>query len=973
MRRFLLSLSFVTLLLAAPQCAFSQSADTSDLFLNAYMANEQGEHMESSGDPQKALSKYRYAASLLDQIAREDPKWQPIVVDYRKKKVSENITRLQQQIAAEAPTPSAPIEGELPQRDNSSGLTQGVPQTSGATSAATGGGMSQQVRDQLDQLQNDLRESRQKLKTVENQKEDLAGKLDDALKQLDRTKISDVELKGQLKQAQDAYQNSLTDHSQSAGSQKDLQTKVSQLQTALKNAEADRDAANEQNAAETRRAKTQETAEAELKTQLKQAQDALAARSQPNAAQSAAQKALETRVAQLETALKNTEADRDAADEENADYARRNAKAHEATAEVAKERDAANSHAKDMEAKYADASKLASQLDAANKKIAALTRSRDDATEHANDLDKQLAATAETAAKLADAQKQITTLKADNAEVLQKDTDISGKLADARKQIDQLTGDRDSARQQITKLDGKLADAQKEIVAVKSDRDQIAAQRDQALADLGKAREAAKHVDQLIAQNASLMQKVAADEKVIQDFKSDSPQKDKEIADLRKEVSDTKALLTATQQDRDNVQSTLNDLQQQYDSTSAELVDLKANTAVSSSEKKTLTDENDLLRGIVLRELKQQAHRDQAKRLVMSELSQLQIQSDTLLQQIDLLGQPVVQLTDKEKGLFKDPSIDLPDADDSTMAISIAAPKRTATIHQAIPVPATAEDSLPAKTGTAAPLPSAAPDTAANSPAPAAPAAPAASPSAAPMELAKRTSASSPEAALNSAPSAPSTEKPAPATETPAPAASPADASHPDTAATGNPMVPTDLMDDAKAAKEAFERNQYRDAEKVYERMLTKAPNNVYVLSNLGVVYFRNQKFKLAEESLQKAIAVAPEDTFSHCTLGIVYYQEKRYDDAINSLTRALAINPKYAVAHNYLGITASQKGWQEAALKELETAIDLDPNYGDACFNLAVVYAMQQPPNKDMARKYYKRATDLGAEPDAGLEQLVK
>ena len=59
--------------------------------------------------------------------------------------------------------------------------------------------------------------------------------------------------------------------------------------------------------------------------------------------------------------------------------------------------------------------------------------------------------------------------------------------------------------------------------------------------------------------------------------------------------------------------------------------------------------------------------------------------------------------------------------------------------------------------------------------------------------------------------------------------------------------------------------------------------------------------------------------------------------------------------------------------MKELETAIDLDPNYGDACFNLAVVYAMQSPPNKDLARKYYKRATDLGAEPDAGLEQLVK
>jgi tetratricopeptide (TPR) repeat protein len=229
------------------------------------------------------------------------------------------------------------------------------------------------------------------------------------------------------------------------------------------------------------------------------------------------------------------------------------------------------------------------------------------------------------------------------------------------------------------------------------------------------------------------------------------------------------------------------------------------------------------------------------------------------------------------------------------------------------------------------------------------------------MEMARRTATSSPEDAIShTTPPTDSSQTGVPSSQTP----------H-----GGNisPTVPQDLMDDAKAAKEAFERAQYRDAEKIYERMLTKAPNNVYILSNLGVVYFRNEKWKLAEESLQKAIAVAPQDTFSHCTLGIVYYQEKRYDDAINSLTRALAIDPKYAVAHNYLGITASQKGWQEAAMKELETAIDLDPNYGDACFNLAVVYAMQNPPNKDMARKYYKRATDLGAEPDASLEQLVK
>ncbi len=135
----------------------------------------------------------------------------------------------------------------------------------------------------------------------------------------------------------------------------------------------------------------------------------------------------------------------------------------------------------------------------------------------------------------------------------------------------------------------------------------------------------------------------------------------------------------------------------------------------------------------------------------------------------------------------------------------------------------------------------------------------------------------------------------------------------------------------------------------------------------------RAAKYKPAEDTFKKAIAVAPEDGFSHCTLGIVYYSQGKYDEAVNELTKALALNPKNATAHNYLGITASQKGWQEAAQKELETATDLDPNYADAHFNLAVVFAMQTPPNKENARKYYKRATELGAEADSALEQLIK
>ncbi len=195
----------------------------------------------------------------------------------------------------------------------------------------------------------------------------------------------------------------------------------------------------------------------------------------------------------------------------------------------------------------------------------------------------------------------------------------------------------------------------------------------------------------------------------------------------------------------------------------------------------------------------------------------------------------------------------------------------------------------------------------------------------------------------------------------------------PEVGATFKPGVPPDLMPLAREAKASFDKGNFKQAEKQYQAILTKSPNNLYSLSNLGVVLFRNGKLKAAELTLKKAIALAPQDEFTHTTLGIVYYQQSKFDDALSELTKSLAINPKSATAHNYLGITASQKGWQEAAEKEMLAAIEVNPEYADAHFNLAVVYSTSQPPAKELARRHYEKALALGAAPDPSLDKLLR
>jgi Flp pilus assembly protein TadD/uncharacterized coiled-coil DUF342 family protein len=716
------------MLVVVAVCAFSaitqatshaQSGDPADLFLNAYLAFQQGEKLEASGQYRAALSKYRYSGSVLEQLQSKNDKWQPLIVEYRRKKIAESISQLEGKLAQEdqqAPDYPTDAQGEvadapLPEREE-------APSVSVAPSEFSAPG---DVQNRLAQLQEELKQSREQLRTVQREKEELASQLNDTMQQLNKAKVNDAELR----------------------------SKVTQLEVALQNARADRDASDT--------------------------------------------KALRAEIERLRNMLADARADRDVADEET--------------------------------------------------------------------------------------------------------KEMSGRLSKARQQIASLEQERQS----------------------------IAQERDKAVAELAEAKKAQEQVEKLIADNSSLMEKLAQAEKTIQDFKSETPEKDSQIANLRQEVGEVRQQLAAAQQQSQEYQTTIADLQAKLETANADLAKAKTSGA-SSEEMKQLAHENELLRGIVMRQLKDQARREQAKKLVLSELQKLEVQSDVLMQQIDYLGQPVVQLSDEEKALLKVPEVKMADKDESSMALEIAAAKPGAS-----PGPTNEFDVAKANN----------------------------------LELASRTTP--PTDFDRGTPSA------SPAPEEPKAAEQPRGESAPEVETTLTPKVPEELLPLARQAREHFEKGEYREAEKIYEKILSKVPNNLYALSNLGVVRFRAGKMKLAEEAFKKAIAVEPEDSFSRSTLGIVFYSQAKYDEAITELTKALAINPRNPTAHNYLGITASQKGWQEAARKELETAVALDPNYSDAHFNLAVIFATQQPPDKEQARRHYDKAVELGAEPDPALEQLIQ
>ena len=87
---FFLALSLV---LGFTPARAAAANDPGDLFVNAYMSVQQGEKLEQSGNLKGALTKLRYAATVLDQIAAASPTWQPQIVSYRKSRTAEAIVR----------------------------------------------------------------------------------------------------------------------------------------------------------------------------------------------------------------------------------------------------------------------------------------------------------------------------------------------------------------------------------------------------------------------------------------------------------------------------------------------------------------------------------------------------------------------------------------------------------------------------------------------------------------------------------------------------------------------------------------------------------------------------------------------------------------------------------------------------------------------------------------------------------------
>jgi tetratricopeptide (TPR) repeat protein len=527
--------------------------------------------------------------------------------------------------------------------------------------------------------------------------------------------------------------------------------------------------------------------------------------------------------------------------------------------------------------------------------------------------------------------------------------DLSSRMAESAKQVEELTARVETAEARTKELEAeretmvsardeavKAAEEAKaevqtltaRVTELEEERTQLVAARDQAQQEAAEAKTALEKSADLIEANKQLEQKLAEAATQIEGMASDAKAKEEVITGLQTDLDSVRTQLAEAQtklkDDRerfDQLQMVNDQLLKEYDEVTGALAAVKLGD-VTAAEAKLIQQENEVLRGIIMRQIKEQARREQAYRLAQEEMERLEIRSDTLNDKINQLAKPTLELSEAEQEMLKRPVVTV--LDTSTDRIS-------AQIEMLKP---DGEDAAPAPAG-------------------------------------EETAEAATEETVTEAATVTETTE---ATET---VVAEGEATETTETAAAATALTTELSPEVMAliteARDQFVKGNFAQAENLYQKFVELQPNSVVALANLGVAQFRQGKLTAAQLALEKAIAVDPKDAFSLTTLGAVMIEQSRIEDAIGYLERANESKADDPITLNYLGVASSQLGQFGKAEQSLRRAITVNPEYAEAHFNLAVIYATAKPPSIALAKRHYEKALELGSTPDQRLAAMLQ
>ena len=453
----------------------------------------------------------------------------------------------------------------------------------------------------------------------------------------------------------------------------------------------------------------------------------------------------------------------------------------------------------------------------------------------------------ETNTKLQQAQSELEKTKG-------AETEVRSQLAAAEESLKKIAGSdrtdnkkQEALRAEITQLKKALASAEKGRAEAEKEKEAetekvtaVTKERNQVLAELKTARQAQERVQVLVTENTDLKSKLAIAEKTVREISEDKPKKEQEVAEVKRQVEQLRQQLAASQKQNKEFEVTVAELRTQLQEASTELDKAKL-TGANAEETMRLTKENEMLRRIVMRERQEEARREQAKKLMLAEFEKLQIKSDTLNQQIELLAQPVTKLTEAELALLRQPVVAVSEVNPAISQASFATAKQGPTK----PSGPTVQTTAPAVPDELAPLAREAKEN---------------------FDKGKYRAAEKQYQQILT-------------------------------------KAPNNLYSLSNLGVVYFRTGKWKAAELTLKKAVAIAPKDEFAHTTLGIVYYRQSKFDDAITELTTALGINPKSATAHNYLGITASQKGWQEAAVKEMLDAIAVNPDYADAHFNLAV----------------------------------------------------------------------
>jgi Flp pilus assembly protein TadD/predicted nucleic acid-binding Zn-ribbon protein len=227
------------------------AGDPSDFFLKAYQDYQAGEKFERDGRLRDAMNSYASTVAILEQVRKDDPSWQEIVVNFRMRKAQENIERLRAMVASE-PEKLPAHEDPLPTRGFEIDIPEPAvttrPRQQKSTPSEKKDVDSDYSRERIASLERQVAEY-QKLHTEEKKKrETLEGDFSSVKMELEKTKTELVAVNSRLAQSDDALQRTSSERDALKKKAGDPQDKrIEKLSERIARIEAENEVVQEEN------------------------------------------------------------------------------------------------------------------------------------------------------------------------------------------------------------------------------------------------------------------------------------------------------------------------------------------------------------------------------------------------------------------------------------------------------------------------------------------------------------------------------------------------------------------------------------------------------------------------------------------------------------------------------------------------------------------------------------------------------